>query len=174
MQSPSCWVGSQLQQHQHGRQQGKNGVELNDTAEDQALGPVVGLLGQDVDGTGGHAALGDGGQQAADSHGHAGGKERQALLHGHGAGHGGGVAHEVHADEGEEPHDHAVQALGTGEQLQDHDLTGLGWVLAQKAGTGLAGDAGALRGADAAQADGQAGAQQSQRQAAKRFQKTHD
>ena len=104
----------------------------------------------------------------------AGGKERQALLHGHGAGHGGGVAHEVHADEGEEPYDHAVQALGTGEQLQDHDLTGLGGVLAQKAGTGLAGDAGALRGADAAQADGQAGAQQSQCQAAKRFQKTHD
>ena len=37
-------AGSELQQHQHGGQQGQDGVELHDTAQDQALGPVVGLL----------------------------------------------------------------------------------------------------------------------------------
>ena len=148
--------GADVDNHQHGGQQRQNGVELHGDAQHHALGPVVGLLGQDVDGAGGHAALGDGGEQAADGHGHAGGEEGQTLLHGHGAGHGGGVAHEVHADEGEEPDDHAVQALGTGEQLKDHDLTGLAGVLAQKAGTGLTGDAGALGGADTAQANRQA------------------
>ena len=57
---------------------------LDDTAEDDALGGFLGLLGDDVDGGGGHAALSDGGQQAAEGDGDAGAEHGEALLDGEG------------------------------------------------------------------------------------------
>ena len=53
-----------------------------------------------------------------------------------------------------------------GMHLQDHDLTELAGVLAQKASARLTGDAGALGGADAGEDRRQTGAQQRQSQTA--------
>ena len=61
-------------QQDDGSQQGKDGVEFNDTAHDGALEPVIGLLRHDVDGGRRHSALGDRGEQAAQRHRHAGGE----------------------------------------------------------------------------------------------------
>ena len=80
---------------------------------------------------------------------------------------------QAHAEHGEEPHHQTIQALGTGDDLQDHHLTELAGVLAQKAGAGLTGQAGALGGADAAEHRRQAGAQQGQGQAADAAQNRH-
>jgi hypothetical protein len=76
--------------------------------------------------------------------------------------------------DGEEEYHHAVQALGTRQQLQNHDLTGFAGVLAQKTGTCFTGDAGALGGTNAAQTYRQARAQKRQSQPTKRIYETHN
>ena len=63
-------------------------------------------------------------------------------------------------------HHQAVQALGAGDDLQNHDLTEFAGVLAQQASAGLTGHAGALCGADAGENSRQASAQQGQSQTA--------
>ena len=67
-----------------------------------------------------------------------------------------GAGQQAHTEHGEEPHHQAVEALGAGDDLENHDLTELAGVLAQQAGAGLTGDAGALGGADAAEHSRQA------------------
>ena len=124
---------------------------------------MVRLLGQDVDGSGGYAALSDGGEQSAQRHRQAGGKILEALGNGQ---HGQGAGQQAHAEDGKEPHHQAVQALGAGDNLQDQDLTELAGILAQKAGARLTCHAGALGRANAAEHRGQAGAQKGQGQTA--------
>ena len=155
--------GADVDEHQHGGQQGQNGVELHRDAQHHALGPVVRLLGQQVDGGRSHPALGDGGEQAAQRHGQAGHKVLHSLCHRQIRQ---GAAEQAHAEDGEEPHHQAVQALGAGDDLKDHHLAEFSGVLAQQAGTRLTGDAGALGRADAAEHRRQARPQQSQGQAA--------
>ncbi|CAN4048710.1 CarD-like/TRCF RNAP-interacting domain-containing protein, partial [Dysosmobacter welbionis] len=132
--------------HEHGGQQGQDRVELHRDAQHHALGPVVGLLGQQVDGPGGHAALGDGREQAAQRHGQAGHEIPQPLLHGHIKG---GAVQQPHAEHREKPHHQAVQTLGAGDHLEDHHLAELAGILAQKPRARLACDAGAFGRPDA-------------------------
>ena len=68
-----------VHQQQDGGQQRQNSIELHDTAQDDALGGLVGTLGDDVDGSGSHAALENGGQPAAQRDGQAGDENGQAL-----------------------------------------------------------------------------------------------
>ena len=73
----------------------------------------------------------------------------------------------AHGKQGEEPDDQSVQALGAGKHLEDQALGEMLRVLTQDAGSGLAHHAGAFRGADAAQAHRQRGAQERQTNTAK-------
>src|SRR5699024_2162506 len=116
-----CGMGPSqgVHQQQDGGQQRQDGVELHHHAEDDALGPVIGLLGGHVDGGRGHPTLVDGGAVAAHGHGQAGDKDRQAL--------GNSQRHDAtgeHADDKQhkEPDNQAVEALGTGDDLQDQAL----------------------------------------------------
>ncbi len=153
--------GADVDDHQHGGQQGENGVELHGDAQHHALGPVVRLLGQNVDGRGGHAALRDGGEQAAQRHRQAGHEILAALGDGQ---LGQGPRQQAHTEDGEEPDHQAIQALGAGDHLKDHHLTEFAGILTQKAGARLTGQAGALCGADAGEDCRQASAQQRQGQ----------
>ena len=74
------WGLLQAVKHQEGCQQAEDGVELDRDAEDHALGPVIGLLGQDVQGRGSDLALRDGGDQTAERDRQAGCEVLQACA----------------------------------------------------------------------------------------------
>ncbi|MPN23283.1 hypothetical protein SDC9_170671 [bioreactor metagenome] len=164
----SVGPSANVDQHEHGSQQGQNGIELHGDAQHHALGPVVRLLGKNIDGACGHAALRNGGEQSAQRHGKAGHKILHALRHRQC---GKRPAEQPHAENGKEPHHQTVQALRAGNNLKDHNLTELAGVLAKQAGARLAGNAGALCGADARKNRRQARAQQRQSQTADAAQK---
>ena len=96
------------------------------------------------------------------SHGQAGGQDQQAVGDGQ-LGH--GAVEQAHLHQGQEADDQPVQALGAGDDLQDHALGELGGVLGQQAGARLTGDAGALGGAHTGQAGGQSRAQEAKERA---------
>ena len=112
---------------------------------------------------GGHGRVGGVHRLPAQRHGQAGGEVLHPLGHGQGRQ---GAGQQTHAEHGEEPHYQTVQALGAGDHLKDHDLTKLTGVLAEQAGAGLTGKAGALGGADAGQHRRQTRAQQGDGQTA--------
>mgnify|MGYP003298392496 CR=1 FL=1 len=99
-----------------------------------------------------------------------GGKVLQALGD---AQVGSGAVQHTHLDQGEEPNHQAVQALGAGQQLQHHDLTGFGGILTQKTGAGLTGDTGTSGRTHTGQSHSQAGTKQGQRHTTKCFEETH-
>ena len=84
-----------------------------------------------------------------------------------------GPRQQAHTEDGEEPDYQAVQALGAGDDLKDHHLAELGGILTQQAGARLAGQAGALCAADAAEYSRQSSPQQGQGQPANAAQESH-
>ena len=133
-----------------------------------ALGPVVWLLGGDGDGCRRYAALVDGRPIAADGHGQAGDGDGQALCDSQGLDPAGEGPHDVQR---EEPDDQAIQALGTGDDLEDQTLGEVLRSRGQKARSSFAGHAGAPGRAHAAQSHRQRGAQESKANASELFQK---
>ena len=130
------------------------------------------MLGHDADGGGGHTALEDGAEPAAQHDGQAGGEEGQTLAHGHCHG---GTAENAHLAQHDEQRHKAVQALRAGQHLQDQALGGLVGILTDQTGGGLTHHTGTLSRADAAQARGQGRAQNCKTETADGFKKsTHD
>ena len=94
-----------IDDHQHGGEQGKNRIELDRDAQHHALRPMIRLLGQQIDGRAGHAALCKRGDHAAERHGQARDEILQTLCNGQ---LGQRTGQQAHAENGEEPHDEAV------------------------------------------------------------------
>ena len=126
--------------HQEGCEEGQNGVELNGDAEDHALCPVIGLLGQNVDGSCCNLTLSNCADAAADCDGQACCEVAAAVnkAHVHGS-----AIEQTHLINSEEPNNQTVKTLGAGDNLHNHNLTELGRILSEKTCACFTGNTGA-------------------------------
>ena len=114
-----------------GNEKGKNGVRLNHGGEDDGFTVLVRFLGNDRAAGSSRFTLIDGRNITGNGNGQTGAKKSQALSSG-----------EIR---GQFVHDHergkeAVEALGTGENLENKDFTELARVFRNDTGSGLTND----------------------------------